>query len=140
MEFHHFDAAGFVSIWAGEFPSVYAARSYLQLNSDGKGDALLAPWMREFGFASFNHDSLQTRGHGDKVGPLHGLIEQCSHAASFVDAAMQAAKQQGMTQTQYVMLLYDFRYDPSVTGITRGKYLRFLGALSHTNTTRDGLD
>jgi len=133
----HFEAEGFVSIWIGTFPSEeIRAEQLCERYGEEYEDEPLALWMGEFGFGWFDHDFMDTNGHGMAVGPLRELIESCSYAASFVNEAMKIAAQQGISETQFVMLLYDFRYDPSVTGITRGKYLQFLGAFPYINTTR----
>ena len=137
MKFHHFDADGFVSIWVGEFPADGTGDEYLQPNYDHEDDEPLAPWMGEFGFGYFDYDFMDTNGHGDRVGPLRELIEPCSYSTSFVNEAMQMAQQLGITETQFVMLLYDFRYDAAVTGVTRGKYLRFLGAFPYSVGDRE---
>jgi hypothetical protein len=131
MEFHDFNAEGFVSIWVSEYPNDADSDEYFEANYDKADDEPLAPWMGEFGFGYFDYDSMDTNGHGESIGPLRPLIEACSYAASFVDEAMQMAAQLGIAETQWVMLLYDFCYDPAVTGVTQGKYLRFLGAFPY---------
>ncbi len=140
MEFHHFNADGFVSIWVGVFPSEEAREEHLheRYGEDRGDDEPLAHWMGEFGFRYFDHDFMDTNSHGMAIGSLRALIEPCSYAASYLDSAMHSAQQQGITETQFVMLLFDFRYDPSVTGVTQGKYLQFLGAFPYINTTREG--
>ena len=132
MEFHHFNAEGFVSIWISEYPPGKDVADYFRPRYDRADDEPLAVWMGEFGFGYFDYDFMDTNGHGQSRGPLRTLIEPCSYAASFVNDAMQMAAQLGIEETQWMMLLYDFRYDPSVTGVTRGKYLRFLGAFPYS--------
>jgi hypothetical protein len=132
MQYHYFETAGYVSIWIGEFPSEEIGDQHLRERYGERGDdEPLAEWMGEFGFRYFDHDFMDTNGHGPSVGPLRPLIEPCSYATSFVDEAMLIAAQQRIAETQFVMLLYDFRYDPAVTGVTQGRYLRFLGAFRY---------
>lgn len=141
MKFHNFSVSGFGSIWIGEMPSDGSDEDYLRPQYDRADGEPLAPWMGEFGFGYFDYDFMDGNSHGTVIGPhgyqhsrgpLRPLIAPCSYADSFIDAAMQAAQQHRITQTQFVMLLYDFRYDPKVTGITRGTYLRFLGAFPYS--------
>jgi hypothetical protein len=135
----HFQAEGFVSIWIGTFPSEEIREEQLhERYGEEYEDEPLALWMGEFGFGYFDHDFMDTSSHGMEVRPLRELIEQCSYATSFVEEALQMAEQHGVSKTQFVMLLYDFRYDSSITGVIQGKYLRFLGAFPYTNTTREG--
>lgn len=131
MRFHHFDEQGFVSIWAGGFPSEEVRVEHLR-ERYGDDDEPLAEWMGEFGFLYFNHDFQDTNGDGLTTQPLRELLAPCSYAASFLDEAIGEADHQGISKTQFVSLLYDFRYDPEVTGVRQGRYLRFLGAFRYS--------
>ncbi len=132
-----FETKGFVSIWVGAFPSEEIREEQLsERYGEEYEDEPLSLWMGEFGFGYFDHDFMDTNSHGMKIGPLRALIEPCSYATSFIDTAMQAAAQLGITETQFVMLLYDFCYDPNVTSVTRGTYLQFLGAFPYSQEDR----
>src|SRR6476646_8935414 len=138
MQFHYFDAPGFVSIWVGGFPSEEVADRHMRERyGDRRDDEPLAEWMGEFGFRYFDHDFMDTNGNGLTRQPLRDLLAPCSYADSFLNEAMREAEQQGIAEAQCVILLFNFRYDPRVTGVTQGKHLRFLGTFPYAVEARD---
>ena len=134
MKSHHFGEDGYVSIWVGEFPSKELREEHLRERSgEERGTGALAAWMGEFGFAWFDHDFMSTNWTGLSLRPLSKLVAQCSYSASYLDAALAAAQEQGISTTQCVLLLFNFCYDPKVTGVKEGSYLRFLGAFRYVD-------
>jgi hypothetical protein len=133
MQSHTFDAPGFVSIWVGTFPSEEVRERHLRERyEDREDDEPLAEWMGEFGLQWFDHDFMDTNCRGLTSQPLPDLLSPCSYSTTFLNEAVRTTREQGITETQFVMLLDDFRYDPAVTGITRGRYLRFLGSFPYS--------
>jgi hypothetical protein len=130
----HFERKGMVSIWVGVFPSESARKAQLKERyGEEFEDEPLAEWMGEFGFGWFDHDQMDTNWDGLKGQPLRDLLGQCSYAASFLERAVAAGSEQGIEESQTALLLYDFKYDPKVTGVTQGKYLRFLGTFRYSD-------
>jgi hypothetical protein len=130
---HHFEREGFVSLWAGIFPSEEVRVSHLEERYDEEfEDQPLAEWTGEFGFGWFDHDFMDTNFDGLAIRPLRELLAPCSYSESFLERALAEAERQGVRETQFVLLLYDLCYDPNVTGISQGKYLQFLGAFPYT--------
>ena len=130
---HHFDAEGFVSIWCGEFPTEEQREAQLRERyGEEFEDEPLAEWMGEFGFGWFDHDFMDANSDGLAWRSVRELIAPCSYAASYVEAAVGAAAQLGIHKTQTVLLLFDWRYDPAVSGVQQGRFLHFVGAFPYS--------
>ena len=125
----HFETEGFVSIWIGEFPTESDRENHLRERYEEEfEDQPLAEWMGEFGIGYFDHDFMEANWEGLTLRPIRELIGGCSYAATFIEAAVTAAERVKVRETQSVLLLYHFRYDPSLTHVRRGRFLQFLGA------------
>jgi hypothetical protein len=128
----NFGTQGVVSVWEGVFPTEEVRRRQLdERNGDEFENQPLAEWMGDFGFGWFDHDRMETNFEGLLLRPIRQLIEGCSYAESFANEAVVSAEKQGVHETQTVLLLYDFGYDPEVSGIQQSKYLRFVGVFPY---------
>lgn len=93
-----------------------------------------APWndfSSDFGFGYYDHDVIEPNHHEGKVSSVRDLILPCSYSSSFVDAAFERACELGLSETCFVFLMYNFRYDPEVTGKTESQYLKFIGVFAY---------
>lgn len=81
----------------------------------GDEDVTLTKFYGDFGFGYFDHDFMDTNGSKGRAKSIGKLIGACSFSSSYVEAAVTQAKQRGLEKTQYVVLLYDFKYDPKPT-------------------------
>jgi hypothetical protein len=117
-----------VSIWIAKVALTDIPESYFQENYSEDDDEPLNPFSADFGFGYYDHDCVETYCEDDwRIVPIGSLIEPLSYSSSFQDAVVRQAQELDSAQTCYVFLLYNFKYDPKVTGIRESKYMRFLG-------------
>ena len=59
--------------------------------------------------------------------PLYEQLKFLSYSSSFIADAVQESEKRKLDKTAFVFLMYNFAYDPKVTGVERDEYLEFLG-------------
>jgi len=120
--------AGVVSIWAGTFPSVDAAEWYFGV-PDEIG-VYLPPdeFLRDVGIADLPPECLEANFEQAVPRPVRELLRDATFAASFLDAAAEAADRQGVREAQGVALVYDFDYQAVPGWKPAAGPLRFVGA------------
>ena len=111
------------------------SEGYWEYNFDG-GDE--DPWNRfssDFGFGFYDDDFVESYFDDPekKEVPIDHLIVPLSHSSSFLDAVTKCAEALGLEKTSYVYLMYNFKYDPNITGTEKSKYFRFVGAFPYDN-------
>jgi hypothetical protein len=126
----HFGKEGFVSIWVATVPLSQIPDDYFEENY-GDEEKPLTKFYGDFGFGYFDHDFMDTNGSKRTAKSISTLVGQCSYSSSFVDQTVGEAKRRGLDKTQHVILLYDFRYDPKKTKITKSPYMEFLGSFRY---------
>jgi hypothetical protein len=122
-----------VSVWVticplAEIPESYGEERY-------GSDAPISEFTADFGFEYYNHDFAEGNSSDAGPVPLRQLLEPCACSASFSDPAVATAESKGLTTTESVFLLYDFAYDPAVTGIERSRYWAFVGCFPFRDET-----
>ena len=133
----HFDVDDekVISVWASTVPWDDIPDDYWEYNFDGSDDD---PWNRfssDFGFGYYDDDFVESYFDDPekKMIPIEELIAPLSYSSSFLDAVTQRAKAIGLVTTSYVFLMYNFKYDPNVTGTEKSKYFRFVGTFPYVD-------
>lgn len=121
-----------VSVWAATVAFDDIPDDYWIYNRDGNDDTPFNRFSSDFGFGYYDDDFVDTNADAvRRIVPIGQLILPCSYGASFADAVGRRAEQLGVASTSYVFLMYNFRYDPSVTGVDRSSCLQFLGVFDY---------
>ena len=119
-----------VSIWVAHCPFEQIPEEYWIPDWDSEDDA--KPWNQfssDFGFGFYDDDLIECYCQDDRS--AKSVFEQLkfmSYSSSFIDAAVNTAKEKGIEKTVHVFLMYNYAYDPKITGIESSDYLTFLGA------------
>ena len=114
-----------VSIWAAAVPLSKIPADYFEENYDDERP--LNHFCEEFGFGTYDHDFVDTNASENGPADIRELLAACSYGTSFADAAAAAAEKLGLARTEYVILLYNFRYEPKVTRVRKTSHLAFIG-------------
>jgi hypothetical protein len=119
---------GFVSVWAGTFPSVEAAEAYFGI-PDEIG-VYLPPegFARDLAIEDLPPECLEVNFEQVAPRPLRELLRDATFAATFLDQAIEAADRQGIQAAQGVALVYDFDYQAAPGWQRAVGPLRFLGS------------
>ena len=122
-----------VSVWASIVPWDDIPEDYWTYNFVGEDDD---PWNRfstDFGFGYYNDDFVEAYFDETekKIVPISTLIAPLSYASSFAPAVVKRSKTMGVSETSYVFLMYNFKYDPKVTGKDRSDFFRFVGVFPY---------
>jgi hypothetical protein len=127
---HFSDREGRLSIWVGLCPLKDVPEDYFKENYADE-DQPFTLFSQDFGFGFYDHDFVEMNCSRTGPKPVRDLLAAHSYSASFLDAASAATRQERLTDTELVFLMYDFEYDPDVTGIRHSDYLRFLGCFDY---------
>jgi hypothetical protein len=130
-----FERDGIVSVWIGtrpwndpEWPDDYCVPSY----GEEDDDAPLCAFTFDFRFTYFDLDKTESNYSDDHgLVPLESMLRPLSFSESFLDAALDEARRQGVTEASAAWVIYDFAYDPQVTGVRESRFFRFLGAFPY---------
>jgi uncharacterized repeat protein (TIGR04138 family) len=122
---------GYVSVWAGTFPTVAVAEAYFGI-PDEIGVFLPADaFAADIGVHDLVQDKLEAHFEHPHPRPIRDLFREVTFAPSFLDQAVPAADRLGIRGAQGLALVYDLDYRPrAVPGGTCGP-LTFLGAFPY---------
>ncbi len=123
---HFSDKENRISIWIGVCPLIEIPEDYFKETYTDQ-DQPFTHFSEDFGFGFFDHDFVEMNCSRSGRKSVRDLLPVHSYSASFLEAASTAAEQPGMDETELIFLMYNFEYDPELTGIKQSKCLRFLG-------------
>ena len=95
-----FEQKGFVSVWLG-------------LTDDSDDEENLDVLQDLCGVGCYDLDWQEGNCFEFELVPVKRLLEELSFASSFIDQALLAAKAKGMEQARWVLVQFDFAYDPA---------------------------
>ncbi|MBY4676645.1 immunity 22 family protein [Marinobacterium arenosum] len=127
-----------VSIWVSQTPYALIPDSYFEEDFRCKGGAPVNEWAGNYGFGFYDGERLATNGVMEGSVSLQHCAGECSFSSSFVEELLAQARTQQLEQITWLILLYDFAYDPQQTGVTEDAYTRFVGVFDY-NDEADGL-
>ncbi|QOV88594.1 immunity 22 family protein [Humisphaera borealis] len=126
----HFGEEGRVSIWVGIAPLKKVPKDYFDENHEDE-DAPIDQFAADFGFGYYSHDLVELNDEEPKPRPTHELLAFHSYSMSFIDEAAAAAAKAGVKTSQFAVVMFDFDYNPKVTGVSRNAYLQFIGSFDY---------
>lgn len=120
----HFSKEGsnIVSIWASKVSLDKIPDDYFEENYSEDDDEPFNEFSSDFGFGFYDHDFVETAGEYGTTN--EEKLMYSSYGKSFCKEASLACD---IPSVDYFFLMYDFIYDPTVTGIKESKYFIFLG-------------
>ncbi|MHB0961483.1 MAG: immunity 22 family protein [Pirellulaceae bacterium] len=138
-----FREADWVSVWISTVPVQEIPRDYLNLES-AEQHRLADGFASEFGLTEYPWDELEfllekdgqqfIKWHGSRVERYEtGRLSISRHTPlfsyqdEFTEKVRVAAQRLNIEQFSVILLIYNYRYEPCVTGVEAGKPLRFLG-------------
>jgi hypothetical protein len=126
---------GIVSVWVGSFPSLEEAEAYFGI-PDEIG-VYLPPerFARDLGLEDLPAECLEVNFENLSPRPLAALLKDATYSASFLDKALEAARQLGIQMAQGIALLYDFDYQAKADRQPATGPVRFLGSFPYAGTS-----
>jgi hypothetical protein len=117
-----------VSIWVAHVNFGDIPENYMEYNRDGDDDTPWSKFTHNFGFGYYDDDFVESFLQPSKQkAPLYEQLKFLSYSSSFIDDAVREAQERSLDKTAFVFLMYNFAFDPNVTGIQRDDFLEFLG-------------
>ncbi|MBI1891274.1 MAG: immunity 22 family protein [Burkholderiales bacterium] len=116
-----------VSVWAAKCPISQVPDDYFEENYGGDDDDPFNQFSTDFGFGYYDHDFVEGAAL-EKSAPIEQIIETASYGQSFANDVKAGSE---VKNTEHVFLMYNFNYDPSVTGVRESKYYKFLGVFKY---------
>lgn len=120
-----------VSIWISDVPYAEIEDSYFDEDFSCKDGAPVNEWSGNYGFGFYNAQRLATNGAMVGLITLEKALKDCSFSKSFLQPVLEQAEKLEISNISWIILLYDFDYQPDVTGVTDDRYTRFLGAFDY---------
>lgn len=128
---YEFEAKGTVSIWVATVSWSRVPADYFEERYGREDDEPFSRFSEDFGFGYYDHDFVDTNGDTGRAKPVEELLGPCSFSASYLTAAVAAAKRQALDKTAFVFLLHDIAYRPEATGVSRSEFMAFLGSFRY---------
>jgi hypothetical protein len=113
-----FEEEGFVSIWVG-------------MTDDSEDPEDLDVLQDLCGVGYYNLDLQESNSFDFKPTDLRTLLSEMSFSDSFIDTAIKAASQKGIDIARWIILQYDFKYDPAQVKRKAADDPIFLGAFEY---------
>ena len=135
----HFDCEDrdVVSIWIAHCTFGSIPKDYMEYNIGGDEDEDWSKFTKNFGFGFYDDDSVESFLQPSKrKASVYDQLKFLSYSSSFIDEAVAAAQNINLPKTTFVFLMYNFEYDPAVTGIKQDDYLTFLGVFDFDTEAR----
>jgi hypothetical protein len=125
---------GCVSVWIGTFPSVGAAELYFGI-PDEIG-VYLPPdgFANDLGLDELPADSLEVNFERILPRSLGELLNDATFSQTFREQAIEAARQQGVSNAQGIALLYDFDYQAKPDWQRSAGQMTFIGVFGFGRT------
>jgi hypothetical protein len=117
-----FERDGAASIWVG-----------LSEVPDESGEIDVLQDLCGVGFYDLDRQASNCRG--SKLVPLAELMSELSYAPSFMDAALKAAVSAGLDKARWIIVQYDFAYDPARVKRQVADDPVFLGVFDYSTAT-----
>lgn len=125
-----------VSVWLATCEFADLPEDYFSEPYGGEDDEPWNQFSTDFGFGYYDSDFVESNSdEEERRVPIASLLGPCSYSASFLQAVLTAAAQQGITESAFVFLMFEFRYDPSVTDRVKSDWLQFIGVFPYSHTT-----
>lgn len=120
-----------VSIWVAHANFDAIPESYMEYNIEGDDDEPWSTFTENFGFGFYDDDFVESFLQPDQQqASLYEQLKFLSYSSSFIEAAVDEARKRNLDDTAFVFLMYNFAYDPNVTGIQCDEFLEFLGVFA----------
>ena len=116
-----------VSVWVAILPLNEIPDDYFEEDYGGDDEDPFNEFSSDFGFGYYDHDFVEANTL-ESCSPINEILKECAYGNSFAEAAYQSSD---IKNSEHVFLMYNFNYDPEITGITRSKYYKFIGVFSY---------
>jgi hypothetical protein len=120
-----------VSVWVATCAFDEIPGDYFTEPSDDNDDEPWNKFSTDFGFGYYDHDVFETNHADGSMVPVREILMPCSYASSFVDPVVLRSQQLSVSETSFIVLLYNFRYDVNATGILNSPRFLFLGVFDY---------
>jgi hypothetical protein len=126
-----FEKDGVISVWMGDFPSEGAAEEYLREQYDSD-EAPLSQFAADFDIPWYDHDFLESYHTSSGTHTIREMLSGFSYSTSYIDFVVNRADELGCHQSNTVVLLLDFAYQPGAARSTSP--LLFVGTFAYDAT------
>ena len=122
-----------VSVWLANTEYDEIPENYWVENYEGDDDEPWNQFSDDFGFGRYDIDSVESFFDDKKYAkiPVFDLLKYLSYSKSFINSAIGKAEELLQKEASYAYLIYNFEYDPSVTGISKSSFFTFIGAFEY---------
>jgi hypothetical protein len=131
----HFESNNnIVSVWLANTEYNEIPENYWVENYEGDDDDSWNQFSNDFGFGRYDIDLVENffdDKNYSKI-PIFNLLKYLSYSKSFIDEVIEKAdKLLLQKESSYAYLIYNFEYDPLVTGISESSFFTFIGAFEY---------
>jgi len=116
-----------VSVWVAKCALSKIPDDYFIENYDGEDEDPFNQFSTDFGFGYYDHDFVEPMALEGSA-PLDAIINDSSYGKSFAKEAYAAST---IKNTEHIFLMYNFNYDPKITGVIESEYYKFIGVFKY---------
>ncbi|GAA4468812.1 immunity 22 family protein [Novipirellula rosea] len=115
------------SFWLAKYDHTRLPDDYFTENYGEDDDEEFNQYSHDFRIGFYDHDYQETACTDDGTSKPIAELLRGSWASSYRNAVSEAAKARGYIETSLIWIMFNFRYDPSISGVIETDDLLFLG-------------
>jgi hypothetical protein len=116
-----------VSVWVAKCSISEIPADYFKEDYEGEDEDPFNQFSNDFGFGYYDHDFVEGAALQGCT-PIEKVIETASYGSSFA-ANVKAVSD--IQSAEHAFLMYNFAYDPTVTGVHESKFYKFIGVFKY---------
>ena len=126
-----FTEKGKVAAWVSQTPYSTIPDEYFEEKFSKNNTRANNEWSDNYKLAYFNPDNIETNGSLTDNIDIERAAGECSFSCSFIEAIKQSAKEKGIGNITWLILLYDSGYNAEKTDVTNDEHTVFLGEYAY---------
>jgi len=133
---HDFAKKGKVSVWASQHAYEDVPDEYFEETFSRNNTRATNTWSDNFNLQFFNPENMETNGAHEGTVSIEKAAGECSFSSSYIEVLMSKARKKKLEEVTWIVMLFEYKYSPKVSGVDKDNYMTFLGAFDYD----DGAD
>ena len=121
-----------VSVWISQVNYSEIPDDYWTPDPSDEDEAPWDQFSTDFGFGYYDNDFVESFCQDDhSKATIYEQLKYLSYSQSFIEEVEQSAREREISETSYVFLMYNFKYDTNITKIEKSNYFIYLGTFDY---------
>ena len=118
-----------VSVWVAKCNPIDIPDDYLDENYGEDDDEEFNQFSADFKIGYYDHDFFEPVGLMGVLS-LEEILKTASYGSSF---SKQVAEISSIKESEYILLMFNMKYDPEITQVTENKYFKYIGNFKYSS-------